>query len=554
MQAPRHLRFPVSVLLTFFTGLTISLFALWFTAYQEDMKIYARFQRDVDERVFSLSHELKLAFSTLYGIRGLFNASSHVDRREFHIFVTPSLENQVGIQALEWVPRVPIRHRQTLESQTRLEGYASFRISERKSQGDMIRAADREVYFPVLYLEPMAPNRTSLGFDLASSPKRLATLRQSRDSGRLLATAPVTLVQETGRQKGVLVFLPIYHGSPETVEERRENLRGFAVGVFRIGDIFNTALQRIHDHGDDGIGLTVLDESGPLEERLLHRHEVRGERGDHTYTKSLPDIGGRRWSVIAHPTTAYLTNHHPWMPLVVFLGSLMITLLLARVFHINATRTAEVRRLIDERTRDLRERERENRAIIDTAVQALIKINGRGIVETFNPAAERMFGYERREIIGQNVKMLMPEPFHSAHDGYLDNYHRTGQQKIIGIGREVQGRRKGGSTFPLYLAVGEMEIRGEKKFVGFLLDITRQKEADRLKNEFVSTVSHELRTPLTSIKGSLGLVLGGGTGRSPPQVRGPAEKSPEQYRPADPVDQRSARYRKNPVRPHGFPD
>src|SRR5438552_3187564 len=94
------------------------------------------------------------------------------------------------------------------------------------------------------------------------------------------------------------------------------------------------------------------------------------------------------------------------------------------------------------------------RAVLDTAVDGVILINAGGDVLMFNPACERMFGYMAAEVMSKNVKMLMPEPFRAEHDGYLGNYHRTGERKIIGIGREVLGRRKDGSTFPMDLSVG----------------------------------------------------------------------------------------------------
>ena len=102
-----------------------------------------------------------------------------------------------------------------------------------------------------------------------------------------------------------------------------------------------------------------------------------------------------------------------------------------------------------------RESETRAEAILATTVDAVVVIDERGIVETLNPAAERMFGYTLDEVIGQNVKLLMPDPYKLEHDGYLENYVRTGQKKIIGLGREVVGRRKDGTVFPADLAVSE---------------------------------------------------------------------------------------------------
>jgi PAS domain S-box-containing protein len=117
-------------------------------------------------------------------------------------------------------------------------------------------------------------------------------------------------------------------------------------------------------------------------------------------------------------------------------------------------------------------------SVVNHVIDGIIAIDENGIVEAFNPAAERLFGYQAEEVIGQNVKTLMPEPFHGEHDGYLAHYRRTGQAKIIGIGREVEGRRKDGSTFPMDLAVSEFWLGKRRYFTGIVRDITDRKQAE----------------------------------------------------------------------------
>ncbi|MDH4286329.1 MAG: PAS domain S-box protein, partial [Gallionella sp.] len=157
--------------------------------------------------------------------------------------------------------------------------------------------------------------------------------------------------------------------------------------------------------------------------------------------------------------------------------------------------------------------------ILDNVLDGIITISDRGIVESFNKSSEKIFGYAADEVIGNNVKMLMPDPYHSQHDGYLHNYTSTGTKKIIGIGRQVVGKRKDGSTFPMDLAVSEMRLGEKRMFTGIVRDITERVKIERMKSEFISTVSHELRTPLTSIRGSLGLIAGGITGELPVQAK-----------------------------------
>lgn len=136
----------------------------------------------------------------------------------------------------------------------------------------------------------------------------------------------------------------------------------------------------------------------------------------------------------------------------------------------------------------LRDSEEWLRAILETAVEGIITIDERGIIESFNPAAEKIFGYRVSEVIGQNVKLLMPEPFRHEHDGYLANYHHTGHAKIIGIGREVIGRRKDSSTFPMDLSVSEVRLADRRIFTGFVRDITERKQAEKASLHYAALV------------------------------------------------------------------
>jgi two-component system CheB/CheR fusion protein len=127
----------------------------------------------------------------------------------------------------------------------------------------------------------------------------------------------------------------------------------------------------------------------------------------------------------------------------------------------------------------VKDREARLRAILETAVEGIITIDERGAVESVNAAAERIFGYSANEIIGKNVSVLMPSPHREAHDGYLENYVRTGRAKIIGFGREVAGRRKDGTIFPMELSVSEVQLAAGRMFTGIIRDITERKQLER---------------------------------------------------------------------------
>ena len=164
---------------------------------------------------------------------------------------------------------------------------------------------------------------------------------------------------------------------------------------------------------------------------------------------------------------------------------------------------------------DLTEREAHLRSILDTVPDAMIVIERDGVMRSFSAAAERQFGWTAAEAIGRNVSMLMPEPYRSAHDGYLARYLATGERRIIGIGRVVVGERKDGSTFPMELSVGEMKGVAHTYFTGFVRDLTDRESTERrlqdLQSELVHTsrltamgemasaLAHELNQPLSAI-------------------------------------------------------
>jgi two-component system, LuxR family, sensor kinase FixL len=154
-------------------------------------------------------------------------------------------------------------------------------------------------------------------------------------------------------------------------------------------------------------------------------------------------------------------------------------------------------------------------SILDTVPDAMIVIDERGIIRSFSLAAERLFGYVAADVLGKNIKLLMPSPYREDHDGYLDRYLQTGEKRIIGVGRVVVGERRDGSTFPMELAVGDMRSSNQRFFTGFIRDLTeRQRTEARLQElqselvhmsrltamgEMASALAHELNQPLSAI-------------------------------------------------------
>lgn len=193
------------------------------------------------------------------------------------------------------------------------------------------------------------------------------------------------------------------------------------------------------------------------------------------------------------------------------------------------------------------EREAHLQSVLDTVPDAMVVIDTQGIMQSFSTAAEKLFGYRPEEAVGQNVSILMPEPYRSQHDAFLSRYLATGEKRIIGMGRLVVGQRRDGSTFPMELAVGEMRSGARRFFTGFVRDLTeRQETQQRLQDlqselifmsrftalgEMASTLAHELNQPLTAATSYLNgarRLLDGGKSEDVPTVRGAIDSAAEQ--------------------------
>ncbi|MER2519752.1 MAG: ATP-binding protein [Bdellovibrionales bacterium] len=210
------------------------------------------------------------------------------------------------------------------------------------------------------------------------------------------------------------------------------------------------------------------------------------------------DLPDRDWTLTVTPTLEILADKNSLLPLLVLGAGLTISFVAAFLIFL----TLKWRAMSE----TLRERGDRLRSIMNNTVEGIITINSQGIMETFNPACEAMFGISAQAAIGQNVSILMPHAYAIHHDEHLRRYMETGESRIIGKGREVEGLRQDGSIFPLDLSVSRFESHGKVMFCGIVRDISERKHFQRLQEEFTAIASHELRTPLTCIRGAIGLI------------------------------------------------
>jgi len=336
--------------LTASVGVGVTLLATLFVRHWEVSARQNRFQQQIDNLAIALQRSLNRYTDVLTFLSDHYMvAGEPVQRSEFEAFVARSLREYPGIQALEWAPLVRQSGRLAYERTMQAEGFADFQIMELGADATLQRAGDRPYYLPVTYLAPLVGNEAALGFDLNSSPARVAAIEPARDSGQIHATGRIRLVQEQRDQYGFLVVLPLYQPGPVPTPEvlRRSQFDSILLGVFRVADVVEEALQGLAY----AVDFELRDQSAAPAEQFLGRYDaasatVMAAPSDLAQppspqertlcppsvdcTRTL-EIGQRQWQVIFAPAASYpfTANYATWATLLTGLlltGSLVLFL------------------------------------------------------------------------------------------------------------------------------------------------------------------------------------------------------------------------------------
>ncbi len=514
-RAPQIRYLPLMCAVTIGALLSASAFVL--VGNQDRERVQTEFQHKARGHASAMRDRVYQYQDALHSIVGLYAASREVERQEFREFVARTLSRLPGIQALIWAPRVPQALRPATEAAARKDGYRGFRITERDARGDVVSAARREAHFPIYYAEPTDGNETLLGMDLASDAVAWQAMERARDTGAGAATGRIALPGATGDKAGILVAVPMYRkGRPhERVEQRRDNLQGFAVGLFRIGDVVEATLR---DVPAAGINIYLYDRSaGDVDQQLLYVHLSRLRKGPPSPTGDVErkdpagltwgmtfDLAGRQWLIQFRPAPEFLAAHGTWQAWGVLVAGLVVTTMLGAYLLIALGRTARVERLVKERTVELatanqdlatqieerdgaeaarRASEMRFRAVAQAANDAIIAADGCGTIIYWNRGAQTLFGYAEDEILGKSLVTLMPERYRDGHQRGLERYGSTGERRVIGKTVELHGVRKDGREFPLELSIATWKTEEGEFFSGVLRDITDRKRAEEALRE-----------------------------------------------------------------------
>ena len=419
----------------------------------------------------------------LEGLADFLQASPGVSRQQFRQYVAP-LAGDGFAQAWEWAPAVPAVARSGFEADGRRDGLADFGIYEKDAMGHRVSAGNRACYYPVFYAEPAAGNEGALGFDLRSERLRKAALEEAVRAETAIATDPITLVQETGRQKGAVVFHPVF------TEASPRRLRGFAVVVLRLETMLHAALEKAgHDRAAVLVDLLqVFPDKEPMiiasslaETNLPPVLTMHGlQTGYATGCANMPFFAfGKAYVLAMTPGPAFVSSYPRRSGWMVFLVGVMATIGMAALVGLLSNNRNYLKRQIQAKTGRLRQSEASLRTMTDSAQDAILMMTPEGAISYWNPAAERIFGYTSAEAMGKNLhSFLVPSRYHEAYQAALPKFLQTGQGAAVGKTTDLEGRRKDGREISIQLALSTVQVEGRWHAVGILRDVTERKQAE----------------------------------------------------------------------------
>ena len=429
--------------------------------------------------VSDLRHAMEADEVLLRSVAALFSVGGGISRAQWRDYfnVMENGTRSPGRQWLAYAQRVPAAERETHERLARADGLATYgvRANEQRSE-----------YFPLAYFRAFGTqDRRPLGVDLQEDPVAREAMARAVQTGAMVMTGPLTLSSPKGPGGQIwALIVPVYAGGavPPSAHGRLASLTGYLVEAFDAMELVQSAL------GPDAsvIGMRVRDGAVPVytSPQLQAERSVDEARG--IRRSAQLEFGQRRWDLEFAALRHFENSTGDDQSWVILSLGFVISGLMAGLLGVLAGLRARALSLVEQRTGALRsalqqhaESEARMRAVFDHALDAIITIDRRGTVLSFNPAAERIFGWRAGEVIGRNIKMLMPPPDHEQHDGYLRNYLEGGSPKIIGIGRLVTGLRKDGGRVPLDLGVSEMPVNGERLFCGVLRDVTERMASEQ---------------------------------------------------------------------------
>lgn len=517
-------------------GFTITVSAVEASNQSLDRDRAGRFDAAAARTREAIGARLELHAANLAQIRAWMMADGPVTRDQFIDFTALGFADGLypGAQRLSFAPRVAQADLPAFETAVRAESTAG----DGQPPFTVHPPSDADDSYVVTFLAPVAGNEAALGFDLASDPARREAAEAARDRGHAVGTGPIRIVFESGEQTGFVLLAPVYDTTtvPATEPSRRRHFVGVINAVFRLDDMFAGVLGVASEADAEmyDLGPTVEPPGGRFDasNRLLDTapNSTVTSTGEAAGLHRDLDLntGDRRWRLVLTPAAGFAPRPRtlPWT--VGALGALT-SLLLAAIVSSTMRARGRAEQLAADMTADLRLAEERSASILLGAPDAMLVIDGQGVIRSVNLAVEALFGHAAGSLEGQPVEILLPEALADAHRTHRAGYLAAPRRREMGAELELLARRQDGTEFAVEVSLSPLiGARGSLEVIAAVRDVSerrgaqaalqdayeheretaeRLRDIDELKNRFLNTVSHELRTPLTAIVGFTELLL-----------------------------------------------
>ena len=309
--------------------------------------------------------------------------------------------------------------------------------------------------FKIQWIAPLKENEAAAGLDVSIFKGHKASLIEARDKRKLMVSHTRNLIRGGN---GFFIIAPIYHAG---------KFKGFIESLIQPERLINRYAADLKQEGF-AVWLVEGDKS-----------DIR--KSDRWFYSTPINFYKNQWTLMALPEYRWIKSHRSMTPIVVLVVGMIVSILLAllaRLVQKNRSHVLEVQRAKAKLSEAYNFLEAQGQIILNNLVDSLITINDKGIIDIFNPAAERAFGYAAKEVIGKNIKMLMPDLYYSGHDTYFKKYRKGKKVQINGVKQELMAKRKDGSAFPIDLSINEFKVKNQTRYVGICRDITERKRSE----------------------------------------------------------------------------